>query len=87
MRVKQEEGGYYTIRASNEDDAQELSFHLQINGEDVHADVRPRSMGVVPRDGFILCSKILSLKPLHLWLQIWGGFGQKKSIKARKKIT
>ncbi|POI29969.1 hypothetical protein CIB84_006281, partial [Bambusicola thoracicus] len=31
VRVKQEEGGYYTIRASNEDDAQELSFHLQIN--------------------------------------------------------
>lgn len=34
VRVKQEEGGFYTIRASNEDDEQELSFHLQINGED-----------------------------------------------------
>ncbi|KAI1234124.1 hypothetical protein IHE44_0003838 [Lamprotornis superbus] len=31
VRVKQEEGGFYTIRASNEDDEQELSFHLQIN--------------------------------------------------------
>ncbi|OXB59438.1 hypothetical protein ASZ78_004797 [Callipepla squamata] len=31
VRVKQEEGGFYTIRASNEDDVQELSFHLQIN--------------------------------------------------------
>ncbi|XP_030911017.1 platelet-derived growth factor receptor beta isoform X4 [Geospiza fortis] len=31
VRVKQEEGGFYTIRASNEDDEQEISFHLQIN--------------------------------------------------------
>uniref|UniRef100_A0A8B9PPA6 Platelet-derived growth factor receptor beta n=1 Tax=Apteryx owenii TaxID=8824 RepID=A0A8B9PPA6_APTOW len=31
VRVKQEEGGFYTIRASNDDDVQELSFHLQIN--------------------------------------------------------
>lgn len=66
VRVKQEEGGYYTIRASNEDDAQELSFHLQINGEDVQADMGPRSVGAVPGDGSILCSRILSLKPLQL---------------------
>lgn len=36
VRVKQEEGGFYTIRASNEDDEQELSFQLQINGESGH---------------------------------------------------
>lgn len=39
VRVKQEEGGFYTIRTSNEDDEQELSFHLQINGEDGHANM------------------------------------------------
>ena len=44
VRVKQEEGGFYTIRASNEDDEQELSFHLQINGEDGHVDMGLRSV-------------------------------------------
>lgn len=45
VRVKQEEGGFYTIRASNEDDEQELSFHLQINGEDGHAHTWLRGVG------------------------------------------
>uniref|UniRef100_A0A8C3HAK2 Platelet-derived growth factor receptor beta n=1 Tax=Chrysemys picta bellii TaxID=8478 RepID=A0A8C3HAK2_CHRPI len=31
VRVKQNEGGFYTIRASHEDDTQEMSFYLQIN--------------------------------------------------------
>nr|XP_056708261.1 platelet-derived growth factor receptor beta [Euleptes europaea] len=31
IRVKQSEGGLYTIRAFNEDDSQEMSFYLQIN--------------------------------------------------------
>ncbi|XP_073211445.1 platelet-derived growth factor receptor beta isoform X2 [Lepidochelys kempii] len=31
VRVKQKEGGFYTVRASHEDDTQELSFYLQIN--------------------------------------------------------
>ncbi|XP_074865445.1 platelet-derived growth factor receptor beta isoform X2 [Carettochelys insculpta] len=31
VRVKQKEGGLYTVRAFHEDDTQELSFHLQIN--------------------------------------------------------
>ncbi|EMP24693.1 Beta-type platelet-derived growth factor receptor [Chelonia mydas] len=31
VRVKQKEGGFYTVRASHEDDMQELSFYLQIN--------------------------------------------------------
>uniref|UniRef100_A0A8C8STV8 Platelet-derived growth factor receptor beta n=1 Tax=Pelusios castaneus TaxID=367368 RepID=A0A8C8STV8_9SAUR len=31
VRVKQREGGFYTIRAFHEDDVEELSFYLQIN--------------------------------------------------------
>ncbi|KAJ6667877.1 hypothetical protein lerEdw1_016198 [Lerista edwardsae] len=31
VRVKQSEGGFYTVRAFHEDDSQELSFYLQIN--------------------------------------------------------
>ncbi|XP_075756655.1 platelet-derived growth factor receptor beta isoform X1 [Pelodiscus sinensis] len=31
VRVKQKEGGFYTVRVSHEDDTQELSFYLQIN--------------------------------------------------------
>uniref|UniRef100_A0A8D0GE82 Platelet-derived growth factor receptor beta n=1 Tax=Sphenodon punctatus TaxID=8508 RepID=A0A8D0GE82_SPHPU len=31
VRVKQSEGGFYTLRAFHEDDMQELSFYLQIN--------------------------------------------------------
>uniref|UniRef100_A0A452GQ08 Platelet-derived growth factor receptor beta n=1 Tax=Gopherus agassizii TaxID=38772 RepID=A0A452GQ08_9SAUR len=31
VRVKQKEGGFYTVRASHEDDTQEMSFYLQIN--------------------------------------------------------
>uniref|UniRef100_A0A8C3S9D3 Platelet-derived growth factor receptor beta n=1 Tax=Chelydra serpentina TaxID=8475 RepID=A0A8C3S9D3_CHESE len=31
VRVEQKEGGFYTVRASHEDDTQELSFYLQIN--------------------------------------------------------
>lgn len=64
VRVKQEEGGFYTIRAFNEDDEQELSFHLQINGEDGHADMGLRSAGAVSGDGSILCCRTLRLKPL-----------------------
>lgn len=66
VRVKQEEGGFYTIRASNEDDEQELSFHLQINGEDGHTDMGLRSVRVVSRDGSILCCRTLRLKPFLL---------------------
>lgn len=68
VRVKQEEGGFYTIRASNEDDEQELSFHLQINGEDGHANMGLKSVRVVSRDGSILCCRTLSLKPFLLCL-------------------
>lgn len=66
VRVKQEEGGFYTIRASNEDDEQELSFHLQINGEDGHADMGLRSVWAISGDGSILCLRTLRLKPLLL---------------------
>uniref|UniRef100_A0ACB8EIY1 Uncharacterized protein n=1 Tax=Sphaerodactylus townsendi TaxID=933632 RepID=A0ACB8EIY1_9SAUR len=31
IRVKQSEGGLYTVQAFNEDDSQEMSFYLQIN--------------------------------------------------------
>lgn len=65
VRVKQEEGGFYTIRASNEDDEQELSFHLQINGEDGHVDMG-LSLASVSEDGSILCHRTLRLKPLLL---------------------
>lgn len=57
VRVKQEEGGFYTIRASNEDDEQELSFHLQINGEDGHADTGLRRAGAAITGGTILCTE------------------------------
>ncbi|NWX83589.1 PGFRB factor, partial [Nothoprocta pentlandii] len=43
VRVKQEEGGFYTIRASNEDDVQELSFHLQINVPAKVVDLKEKS--------------------------------------------
>lgn len=66
VRVKQEEGGFYTIRASNEDDEQELSFHLQINGEDGRADMGLRSVGAVSGGGSILCHRTLRLTPLCL---------------------
>lgn len=66
VRVKQEEGGFYTIRVSNEDDEQEVSFHLQINGEDRRADMGLRSVGAVSKDGSILCCRTLRLKPLLL---------------------
>lgn len=35
VRVEPKEGGNYTIRASNDDDTQHLSFFLQVNGEEV----------------------------------------------------
>lgn len=73
VRVKQEEGGFYTIRASNEDDEQELSFHLQINGEDGHADTGLRRAGAAIRGGTILLRRTLRMKPLLLWLQLQSG--------------
>lgn len=81
VRVKQEEGGFYTIRAANEDDVQELSFHLQINGEDVRTGMGPRSVGAGPGDGSILPCRILRLKPLHLSLQLQRGLGQRRALK------
>lgn len=60
VRVKQEEGGFYTIRASNEDDEQELSFHLQINGEDGHGKHGAEESG----DSLSLCCRTLGLKTL-----------------------
>lgn len=66
VRVKQEEGGFYTIRASNEDDEQELSFHLQINGEDGHADTGLRKAETASRCGTILCSRMKLLLLLQL---------------------
>lgn len=80
VRVKQEEGGFYTIRAANEDDVQELSFYLQINGEDVRTGMGLRSVGAVPGGGSNLCCRIFRLKPLHLSLQLQGGLGQKRAL-------
>lgn len=73
VRVKQEEGGFYTIRASNEDDEQEISFHLQINGEDGHALTWLRRVGAASRGGTILCCRTLRTQPLLLWLQLQSG--------------
>ncbi|XP_020662458.3 platelet-derived growth factor receptor beta [Pogona vitticeps] len=43
VRVKQSEGGLYTVRAFNEDDAEELSFYLQINVPAKVTDLRENS--------------------------------------------
>ncbi|KAJ7316402.1 hypothetical protein JRQ81_002564 [Phrynocephalus forsythii] len=43
VRVKQSEGGLYTVRAFNEDDSEELSFYLQINVPAKVTDLREKS--------------------------------------------
>ncbi|NXY85292.1 PGFRB factor, partial [Alcedo cyanopectus] len=55
VRVKQEEGGFYTIRAFNEDDDQELSFHLQINVPAKVVDLKENN-SVSSGEQTIICS-------------------------------
>lgn len=33
VRVKEQDGGVYTLKAYNEDDNKNMTFYLQINGE------------------------------------------------------